>query len=141
MNSIVEDLRLTFSLSPKEYLAMLQDQLAEYEKEPLALRKAITVSVFANHIIGFTGRLMIQFSTSDASQQVLPPFSRLRGNVPFRIRSQIVGNDMPVDLNYQTALNRIPDQKWFFFRLQITYESVVEPVLVRSGWVGLLYSL
>jgi hypothetical protein len=44
---------LTFSLSPKEYLAMLQDQIAEYEKEPLSLRKAITVSVFANHLSEF----------------------------------------------------------------------------------------
>jgi hypothetical protein len=39
-----------FKVTPREYLAMLQEQHAEFQCDPLSLRKAITFCVFANHI-------------------------------------------------------------------------------------------
>jgi hypothetical protein len=41
---------MTFAILPRDYLHMLQEQHAEYSADPLSLRKAIAVSMFANHI-------------------------------------------------------------------------------------------
>lgn len=41
---------MAFSLSPSDYLQILEDQLAEYTADPLSLRKAISLCLFANHI-------------------------------------------------------------------------------------------
>jgi hypothetical protein len=52
-------------------------------------------TVVVGGLIGFTGLLTIHSSTSDASQQALPPSARLRGNFPLRIHAHIVGNEAP----------------------------------------------
>jgi hypothetical protein len=41
---------VAFNLSPSDYLKMLLEQHAEYIADPLSARKAIAVSMFANHI-------------------------------------------------------------------------------------------
>lgn len=41
---------MSFDVSPRDYLTMLHEQHAEYRAQPLSLRKAIAVLLFANHI-------------------------------------------------------------------------------------------
>jgi hypothetical protein len=41
---------MTFQITPRDYLSMLQAQHSDYRDDPLSLRKAIALSMFANHI-------------------------------------------------------------------------------------------
>ena len=41
---------MAFNITPAEYFKMLVEQHAEYTGDPLSLRKAIAVSMFANHL-------------------------------------------------------------------------------------------
>jgi hypothetical protein len=41
---------MAFNITPADYLKMLVEQQAEYSNDPLSLRKAIVVSMFANHL-------------------------------------------------------------------------------------------
>jgi hypothetical protein len=41
---------MSFGITPRDYLTMLQEQHREYRADPLSLRKAIAVLMFANHI-------------------------------------------------------------------------------------------
>jgi hypothetical protein len=41
---------MAFQISPVDYLQMLREQYAEHRADPLSLRKAILVSMLANHI-------------------------------------------------------------------------------------------
>jgi hypothetical protein len=41
---------VTFQITPLDYLGMLQAQHSDYRDDPLSLRKAIALSMFANHI-------------------------------------------------------------------------------------------
>jgi hypothetical protein len=42
---------VSFAISPSDYLTLLKEELADFQREPLSIKRAITVSLFANHII------------------------------------------------------------------------------------------
>jgi len=41
---------MSFKITPRDFLGMLQELHAEYRADPLSLRKAIAVSMFASHL-------------------------------------------------------------------------------------------
>ncbi len=56
---------MTFQITPRDYLGMLQAQHSDYRDDPLSLRKAIALSMFANHI---SEHVFAAYSGSDISK-------------------------------------------------------------------------
>lgn len=53
---------MSFAISPFDYLSFLREELSAYEADPLSLKRAIIISLFANHI---GEHVFAAYSTSD----------------------------------------------------------------------------
>ena len=65
---------MTFQITPRDYLGMLQAQDSDFQDDPLSLGKAIALSMFANHI---SEHVFAAYCGSDTSKIVSEDGSRL----------------------------------------------------------------